>query len=425
MFDRGFVDEAKFTVRAGDGGDGCTSFESQAYKPRGGPDGGNGGDGGDVVLRANEGLSTLSELTYHDLIEAEDGSHGGSKGQRGSDGEDEIIEVPPGTAVYHRETDEKIGELNDDGDTLLVAHGGEGGRGNRSFVSSQRQAPRFHEMGSAGEEIPLRLELKLLAEVGLVGAPNAGKSTLLSRLTAAHPEIAEHPFTTQSPNLGALFKDHEQLTICDIPGLIENAHQGAGLGLDFLRHVERTRILLHVVDVSGTHPLDEYEAVRAEMQAYKPELLEKPYVLVLNKIDRADWDVIELVQQELDPEGPTVLVSALEGTGLRTLEEIIWSTWRLIETLDRLEQTDETEHDRVVTMEQEQPITVQKLGDRYILHGDRIEELVNRFDLSNQEAQSYVREQLLSEGLHKKLQAAGCEPGDTIQVNDQVFNYTG
>lgn len=423
MFDRGFIDEAKFTVRAGDGGDGCTSFESEAYRPKGGPDGGNGGNGGNVILEATEGLSTLSELTYHDLIEAEDGRHGGSNRQRGSDGEDEIVYVPPGTVAYHRETDEKLGELNDDGEQLIVARGGEGGRGNSSFVTSQRQAPRFHQMGAVGEEVPLRLELKLLAEVGLVGAPNAGKSTLLSQLTGAKPKIAGHPFTTQSPNLGALFKGHEQLTICDIPGLIEDAHRGAGLGLDFLRHVERTKILLHLVDVSGTHPLDEYRSVRTEMEAYKPELLDKPYILVLNKIDRADPDVVSILKGEIDPHGPVVVISALEGTGLRTLQELIWSTRSILEETG--EPDEEPEFDRVVSMEQNQPITVQNIGDRYILQGDRIEELVSRFDLSNPEAQSYVREQLLSEGLHKKLRSAGCEPGDTIQVNEQVFNYTG
>ncbi|MFB6345172.1 MAG: Obg family GTPase CgtA, partial [bacterium] len=254
--------------------------------------------------------------------------------------------------------------------------------------------------------------------------PNAGKSTLLSAFTAADPEIAGHPFTTQAPNLGALFRGHEQLTICDIPGLIDDAHKGAGLGLDFLRHIERTKILLHLVDVSGTHPIDEYRSVRNELRAYKPELLDKPYVLVLNKIDQADWDVIDIFLEEIDYPGPVVLLSALEGTGLKTLKNIIWANWERLQEIEASQES-EPEFDRVVSMDQQQPIKVQKLGDRYVLQGQRIEELVNRFNLSNPDAQSYVREKLLSAGLHKKLEAAGCEPGATIQVNDQVFNYTG
>lgn len=418
-----FIDQAQFTVRAGSGGDGCTSFRSESHQPRGGPDGGKGGNGGNVILEADEGLSTLSELTYNDMIEAEDGDDGGPKSQRGKKGEDQIIKVPPGTVVYHRRTDEKIGELNEHEETLTVAEGGKGGRGNASFSNSQRQSPSFHEYGTPGEEIPLRIELKLLAEVGIIGAPNAGKSTLLSALTAAKPKIADHAFTTQSPNLGALFRDHEQITLCDIPGLVENAHQGAGLGLDFLRHVERTRVLVHVVDLSGSHPVDSYQAIEKEIRAYDEQLATKPRILVLNKIDLVNWGIFDVFMDEIDPPGPIVITSAMEGTGLRILSDVIWAENTL--ATERTECRDEDEFDRVVQMERETPTKVQKLGDRYILQGDRVEDLVQRFDLHNPEAQSYVREQLLSEGVHKKLENAGCKPGDTIQVNDQVFNYTG
>jgi GTP-binding protein len=419
---RNFIDQARFTVRAGHGGDGCTSFRAESHQPRGGPDGGNGGNGGDVILLADEGLSTLAELTYDDIIEAENGEDGGPKKQRGRDGDDKVVRVPPGTVVYQEESNEKLGQLREDGDELVVAEGGDGGRGNSGFVTSQRQAPSFKEFGTPGEEIPLRLELKLIADVGFVGAPNAGKSTLLSALTGANPKIADHSFTTQSPNLGALFRNHEQITLCDIPGLIENAHKGAGLGLDFLRHVERTRLLVHVVDLSGTHPLQTYRAIEKELREYSEELVNKPRVLVLNKVDRVDWDVYNVFMEEIDPPGPIVVASALEGTGLKTLRDVIWSQH---EILAETSSDDEDEFDRIVRMEQNSPTRVQKLGDRYILQGDMVEDLVQRFDLRNPEAQSYVRQKLLSQGVHKKLEAAGCEPGDTIQVNDQVFNYTG
>jgi len=422
--DQPFIDQARFTVRAGNGGDGCTSFSSEAHQPRGGPDGGPGGDGGDVILEADEGLATLNELSYSDLIEAENGDNGGPKDQRGATGEDRIIRVPQGTVIYNRNRDVKIGELNDHEEQRVVAQGGQGGRGNKNFVNSQRQAPSFHEKGTPGEEIPLRLELKLIADVGLVGAPNAGKSTLLSALTAAKPEIADHAFTTQSPNLGALFRNHRQITVCDIPGLVENAHQGAGLGLNFLRHVERTRVLLHVLDAAGTHPVDSYRAIEREIEAYGSGLTEKPRVLVLNKIDRVDWDVLEVFHNEIDHPGPVVLASAMEGTGLRTLRDVAWSHNEVVAGLEKDE--DEAErYDRVVRMEPETPVKVQKLGDRYILQGDTVEELVQRFNLHNPEAQAYVRERLLAEGIHEKLEQAGCRPGDTIQVNDEVFNYTG
>lgn len=418
-----FIDQAQFTVRAGRGGNGCTSFKSQAHRPRGGPDGGQGGEGGDVILRADRRLSTLTELSYSDMIEAEDGEDGGPKNQRGGSGSDEVIRVPEGTIVYRERSGEKMGELNEDGEELVVAEGGEGGRGNKSFINSQRQAPSFHEYGTSGEEISLKLELKLIAEVGLIGAPNAGKSTLLSALTGASPEIADHPFTTQSPNLGALFRRHEQITVCDIPGLVENAHKGAGLGLEFLRHVERTRVLIHVVDLAGTHPVDSYRAIEKEIEAYGNELTEKPRILVLNKVDRVDWDVLDVFESEVDHPGPVVLTSAMEGTGIRTLRDVVWAHNELVE-----QQRDDEEQpavDRVVKMDRRTPVKVQELGDRYILQGDVVEKLVQRFDLHNPEAQGYVREQLLSEGVHKKLEAAGCEPGDTIQVNDQAFNYTG
>lgn len=420
---RPFVDLVEIMAKAGDGGDGCTSFQSQPYHPRGGPDGGDGGPGGDVILRADPNVSTLMDLNYQKVVEAGDGQDGGPNSRRGAEGEDRVVRVPPGTLVYHAETDEKLGELLEEGETLTVAQGGKGGRGNRCFTNSQRQAPKFHEYGQQGEQVPLRLELKLLAHVGLIGAPNAGKSTLLRSLTRARPEVADHPFTTTAPNLGVLFRDHERMVLCDVPGLIENAHQGAGLGFEFLRHADRTRILLHLVDLSGPHPVQDYRMIRRELRAYDPAFLNKPTLIAVNKMDRSEPGLLELFREEIaPPPGPVISISALHGVGLRTLEENLWHIFRTADTGLKTPSKQET---RVVTMEQKQPVAVRKVDDRYILQGDEVEELVHRFDLANPDALSYVRERLLSIGLHRKLESAGCRPGDTVQIGDQLFDYTG
>ncbi len=422
---RPFVDLVEVTVRAGRGGDGCTSFRRQAHEPRGGPDGGDGGQGGDVLLRADANVGTLVELNYASEIEAGDGDNGGPNRRRGADGEDRVVRVPPGTIIYRSDTGVKLGELLEDGDQQVVARGGDGGRGNRCFTNSQRQSPRFHEFGQQGERLPLRLELKLLAHVGIVGKPNAGKSTLLSALTAATPRVAEHPFTTTSPNLGVMFREYERLVLCDVPGLIEDAHLGAGLGFDFLRHADRTEILLHVVDLSASRPVQDYETIRHELTSYDDELAEKPVVIAANKMDRVDEEMLQLFKSEIQPPpGPVVGISATEGRGLTELKRVLWEQH---EERVQAPPSDGSSKppERVVKMEQKKPIRVFKAGDRYVLEGDEVEQLVRRFDLGNPDALSYVRDRLLSIGLHKKLEKAGCRPGDTVRVGGEEFEYTG
>jgi len=421
---RPFVDLVELTVKAGDGGDGCASFNSEPYNPRAGPDGGNGGGGGNVVVVAQSNVSTLSEFNYKSEITAENGGHGGSKNKTGARGDDRVIQVPEGCVIEDAETGETLGEVTEEGDRITVADGGEGGRGNVCFANSQRQAPNFREFGAEGQRRRIRIELKLLADVGIVGMPNAGKSTLLSNLTSAHPEIAEYPFTTVAPNLGVMFRDYQQITLCDIPGLIKDAHKDAGLGFDFLRHADRTKIFVHVVDLSSDNPVQKFHTIQREIESYDPEMLDKPMVIVLNKIDLVDDVMVRLFHDEINVSSYRIIpISALEETNLDELKSALWEEY---DTLSDSESTTESDTvERVIRMEQKQPVSVHKINGQFVLHGDRVNELVNRFDLSNPDAMAYVREQLLNMNLHKKLDRAGCEPGDSVQVGRQVFEYTG
>jgi GTP-binding protein len=285
-----FVDRVKIFVRAGDGGRGCSSFRREAYVPMGGPDGGNGGRGGDVILVGHAHQNTLLPLRYHTEFRAKRGGHGGPSNRTGRDAPATEVAVPPGTIAMDEATGEILGEVLAEGERLLVARGGRGGRGNQSFLSNRNRAPRNAEPGGAGDERWLRLDLKLLADVGLVGLPNAGKSTLLSRVSAARPKIADYPFTTLSPVLGVASHGDHDFVVADIPGIIEGASQGAGLGFDFLRHIERTRVLAHVVDasgLSGRDPVDDFDTALAELKAFSPGLVDRPSVLVANKRDLA------------------------------------------------------------------------------------------------------------------------------------------
>lgn len=421
--DRPFVDVAEIEVAAGDGGDGCTSFERQPRQPRGGPDGGDGGDGGDVVLEARSNVETLVELHREKHVRAEDARDGASNTRRGATGDDRVVPVPPGTVVRRSDTGDVLGELVEPGDRLRVAEGGEGGRGNRRFVEADRQAPRFHERGERGEQLRIQLELKTLADVGLVGAPNAGKSTLLDRLTGAHPRVASHPFTTRTPNLGVLFRDHDQLVLCDIPGLIEEAHQGRGLGLEFLRHTDRTDLLVHVVDLSARDPVARYRMVRDELEQYDPSMLEKPVIVAANKLDNVEPGMYRLFREEIEAPGPVVGISASMGTGLTKLAALMWSLHEAAG--DEAPGSEEEDTKRVVTLESQRPTRVESIDDRFLIRGKEVEDLVARFDMSNPDARTYVRERLIELGLHRKLEQAGCRPGDTVQVGEQVFEYTG
>jgi GTP-binding protein len=331
-----FVDRVKILVKAGDGGRGCVSFRREAHVPRGGPDGGTGGAGGDVYLKAVSHHNTLLPLRYHTEFRAPRGEHGGPANRSGARGEDTIIAVPPGTIAREELTGEVMGEVLEDGQTLRVARGGRGGRGNRAFLSNFNRAPREAEPGAPGEERWLLLDLKLIAEVGLLGFPNAGKSTLLSRLSAARPKIADYPFTTITPVLGVVESDDSSFVMADIPGIIEGAHRGSGLGLSFLRHVQRTRVLLYVVDASGSSgrdPAADLSTLRQEAALWDPALLERPALVAASKRDAVSPpDPLPALQRAAAEAGLRVLpVSAHSGEGLFELRRALMAEVRRAE----------------------------------------------------------------------------------------------
>ncbi|MCL1981373.1 MAG: GTPase ObgE [Proteobacteria bacterium] len=323
----GFVDEAKFFVKAGDGGNGCVSFRREKFVPRGGPNGGDGGKGGDVLLRADRNLQSLIDFRYKSHFKAESGLGGQGSDKHGRGGGDCVVRVPLGSQIKDAETGAVLVDLTEDQQTFCAASGGRGGLGNTRFATSTNRAPRKATPGQPGEERWLLIELKLLADVGLIGLPNAGKSTLLSKLSAANPKIAPYPFTTLAPQLGVLaFRYIDPCIIADIPGLIEGAHQGVGLGHRFLRHIERTSILLHLIDAAGVgeQPYEDYLTLARELAAYKQELLERRHVIVLNKIDLIDAQRLEQVKEQFAGlDLPLLAVSAEEGDGLESLRELL------------------------------------------------------------------------------------------------------
>ncbi len=324
-----FVDEAIVNVKAGDGGNGCVAFRREKFVPRGGPSGGDGGRGGHVILRASQQHNTLIHFRYQREHKAQRGRHGEGSNRSGHSGEDLILEVPVGTEVHDADTGEKVFDFTEYGQEWIAGEGGRGGRGNARFATSTNQAPRRADPGSLGEERRLRLELKLLADVGLVGFPNAGKSTLISRISAAHPKIANYPFTTLEPNLGVVTADKfESFVVADIPGIIEGAHEGHGLGLRFLRHIERTRILAHLIDVSDfseRDPIDDYEVILSELRSFSEELVGKPMVVVATKIDAAqDDDRRRRLEEYCDEHRlPFLAISAVTGEGIGPLKRLL------------------------------------------------------------------------------------------------------
>ncbi len=330
-----FIDQAEIQVQAGNGGDGIVAFRREKYVPAGGPAGGNGGRGGSVILKATENLQTLLDFRYSHIFKAEDGKRGGPNNCTGASGSDRIIEVPCGTMIYDAKTDELIGDLVMPEQTLCVAQGGKGGLGNAHFLSNRNRAPETALPGLPGESRFLRLELKLLAEVGIIGLPNAGKSTLISALSAARPKIADYPFTTLVPNLGVVRKPSGDGTVfADIPGLIEGAHLGVGLGHDFLRHVERTRLLLHLIDATDSDPIANYQIIQDELGAYGRGLADRPQILALNKLDAVDptIDVDAIVSQlEELSESNVFRISAATRSGLDTLLNQIWQAMEVMD----------------------------------------------------------------------------------------------
>lgn len=416
-----FFDEAKIYVKAGDGGDGCVSFRREKFVPFGGPNGGNGGKGGDVILVADRHLNTLISFRKRSHFKAPRGAHGRGKDQQGKAGADLRIPVPPGTVVRDAESGVVLADLVQPGAEVVVARGGRGGRGNAAFATPTNQAPRFAEKGEPGEERWLLLELKLIADVGIVGVPNAGKSTLLAAVTQARPKIADYPFTTLTPNLGVVTVDGRDFVLADLPGLIEGAHQGAGLGHQFLRHVERTRVLIHLLDGLAADPLEDFADINQELELYDPRLGEKPQIAVLNKMDlpevRERWPAVRaaLRNQGLNP----LAISAATGEGVQALMQ------RVAQVLDELPPEPPAEVVPVIKpLPDEELFQVQRLEPgRFRVTGVRIERAAAMTDWDNDEAVARFQRVAAALGVTTALEEAGVQPGDTVYIGDKELEW--
>lgn len=426
-----FIDQARIYVKAGDGGSGCVSFRREKYIPAGGPDGGDGGRGGSVVLVADPNLATLIDFQYRRHFKAENGEHGRGKNQFGKDGEDLIIRVPLGTVVTHSETGELIADLTKPGQKLIVAVGGRGGRGNTRFTSPTRQAPAFAEKGEKGVELWINLELKLIADVALVGYPNAGKSTLIAAVSAAKPKIADYPFTTLVPNLGVVsLGEGNSFVVADVPGLIEGAHRGVGLGHDFLRHIERTRVIVHVVDtaaVEGRSPVEDYLQINKELALYNPKLAQLPQVVAANKMDLPTaQEHLGQLRQAAAADGRMVFaISAAAGQGTQELMEHVG---RLVAQIKAREPVEAPSDEVIVYQPKSQtaPVeefTIRKENEDYVVEGEGLRRLMERLDLSNEDTVEYLQRLFDKIGLYRKLRAMQIPDGATVRVEGLEFQY--
>jgi GTPase len=421
-------DRARIHVAAGAGGDGCLSFRREAHVPRGGPNGGDGGRGGDVVLVCDDSLRDLETFRRRSRFKARRGGHGEGSLRHGKDGEALEILVPPGTEA-HVEADGTVHDLVRPGQKAVVARGGPGGRGNKRFAGPTHQTPRFAERGLPGDETWITLQLKLLADVGLVGRPNAGKSSLLSRLTRAHPKVADYPFTTLEPALGTLETDERQLVIADIPGLIEGASAGAGLGHDFLAHIERTRLLVHVLDLApldGSDPATNYATVERELELHNSRLAVLPRVLVLSKADLVDPQAREAARERWarEMDAPVLVTSSVIGLGLSELAaELVRRVPPEPATEPETQPDDELAEHRVFRPAARRAYRVEKVADgTYRVTGEGIERLVARYDLDNEDALAYLERRLRGIGVIRALQDEGFEPGDEVEIAGVAFD---
>ena len=422
------MDTARIQVKAGKGGNGCISFRREKYVPRGGPDGGDGGAGGNVILTATLGMSTLIDLRHNPRQVAENGGHGTGKQRDGAAGTDRVIKVPAGTIVRDLETTEMLADLTAPDESVVVARGGIGGKGNARFKSSTFQAPRVAEKGEPGEEREISLEVKLIADIGLVGYPNAGKSTLLARTSAATPKIAAYPFTTLRPNLGVVRINREQnFVLADIPGLIEGAHKGAGLGHQFLRHIERTKMLIHVIDLSATDgrdPIEDYEQLNLELGHYNELLTKLPQIIALNKIDMPEAAAnLERVQVYFDKR-KVFPISAVTGEGVNPLMQQAYRSLQYLEARAR------EEAETTIVFEQEFPpeprerFKLSETKEGFIVSGAEPRRAVLMTDMENEQALILLYRKLKKMGVINALERAGAVEGDTIQIDEFEFTYS-
>lgn len=424
-----FVDQVNVYVKAGDGGNGLASFRREKYIPFGGPAGGDGGRGGDVIFVVDEGLHTLMDFRYKRHFKAKRGENGLSKGQHGKNAEPLIVKVPAGTTVIDEDTEEVIADLTEHNQQATIAKGGRGGRGNIRFANPSNPAPDLAENGEPGIERNIKVELKVIADVGLVGFPSVGKSTLLSVVSAAKPKIADYHFTTLAPNLGVVeTKDQRNFVMADLPGLIEGASEGVGLGLQFLRHVERTRIIVHVIDMAATEgrdPYEDYLSINQELKQYEIDLTEKPQIIVANKMDmpEAEEHLMEFKKSLNDPNIPIFPISTLSRIGI---DELLYAIADKLDRIPQIEENFEQTEETVVYRyhEKEEPFQITRDPDKaFVLYGEKIEKLFKMTDLTREEGAQRFARQMRGMGVDEELRARGAKDGDTVRILDYEFEF--
>ena len=420
-----FIDEAIIKVIAGRGGDGCTAFRREKYVEMGGPYGGNGGHGSNIIFKVDTGLHTLIDLRYMKLIKGEKGSNGLGKNQNGKGAEDVIIKVPQGTVITDLDTGLIIADMKNSNDSVVVAQGGRGGRGNTAFKTQNNPCPTFSENGEPGEEKVLKIELKLLADVGLVGLPSVGKSTFLSKISKAKPKIADYHFTTLSPNLGVVKTiDNRSFVVADLPGLIEGASEGAGLGDKFLRHIERTKVIAHIIDMSGIegrNPYDDYLVINKELENFSDKLIKKPQIVIANKMD------MENSKKNLEEFKKKVKCEVLEISAINNegIDEVLVKLADLLDTCvdEPLYEDNEYLSHVLYKFEKTKPYTIEKVDDYYVIHGDELEKLFRMTKFNSDEGILRFAKKLRKLGIDDELEKMGAKEGDIVKILDFDFEY--
>ena len=420
-----FVDEVIVTLEAGNGGNGCMAFRREKCVPMGGPFGGNGGKGSDIIFKVYEGLNTLLDLRYKKVIKGNKGENGLGKGMHGSNAKDVVIYVPEGTIITDVDTNLVIADLTKKDDEVIAAYGGRGGRGNIAFATKANPAPSFAENGEPGEIRKVKLELKLLADVGLVGLPSVGKSTFISKILAAKPKIAAYHFTTLSPNLGMVRVDENRsFVVADLPGLIEGASLGEGLGIKFLKHIERTRVIAHIIDMGATEgrdPINDYKIIRKELENFNKSIIEKPEIIIANKMDMpSSLENLEKFNKEINKE--IIPISAINNEGLK---EVIFKLADMLDQIPKVPLTneDETESHILYKFEREKPFEIVKEKDAWLIKGKEVEKLFRMTKFNTDESVNRFANKLRKMGIDDKLSELGAEEGDTVKILDYEFEY--
>lgn len=418
-----FVDELTIKLIAGSGGDGCTSFRREKFVPMGGPDGGNGGKGASIIFKVDKNLKTLIDLSYKKIIKADKGENGKGSNKYGKNAQDIIIKVPAGTTIYDANTNEVIADLINDDEECIVAKGGRGGKGNKSFATHDMPAPKFSENGEPGEEKLVRLELKVLADVGLIGMPSVGKSTLLSIISSAQPKIAAYHFTTLSPNLGVVkLKNGTSFVMADLPGLIEGASEGVGLGTEFLRHAMRTKILAHVIDMGsmeGRNPIDDYKVIRKEIEKYNDLLKNKKEIIVANKMDLENaGDNLKEFKKEF-PNATIIEISCMNNSGIDNLIKVLAYT---LDTLPEVKLYEESDF-KLYKFVDNKPYFIKKDGNVWVVSGKEIETLLKMTKFNEDEGVLRFARKFKGMGIEDELEKLGAKPGDEVQILDYMFTF--